>query len=100
MAITLERQLTDDEKQQILGMHARRCWATYHAIPEDEKVQFNHIRAFVEGGASELHNIAPMCEVHNKAKGRLPLEHFRVRLRLLDFFSGGDALTLRDCSLS
>ena len=99
MAITLKRQLTDDEKQQILDMHGRNCWATSHSIPASETVQFDHIRAFVEGGTSEMHNIAPMCEMHNKAKGRLPLEDFRVRLRLLDFFSGGDALTLRDLLL-
>ena len=36
-----------------------------------------------------------MCETHNKAKGALPLEDFRVRLRLLDFFSHGDAVTLQ-----
>lgn len=96
MAITLKRQLTDDEKKQILDTHGRNCWANGHAIPANETVQFDHIRAFAEGGISEMHNIAPMCEMHNKAKGRLPLEDFRVRLRLQDFFSGGDTLTLRD----
>lgn len=99
MAITLRRQLTDDEKEQILDEHGRKCFATGHAIPGEEPVQFDHIRAFAEGGASELHNIAPMCEMHNKAKGRLPLGDFRVRLRLEDFFSGGDALTLKDLLL-
>lgn len=96
MAITLKRQLTDDEKEQILKEHGRKCFATGHSIPDGEPVQFDHIRAFAEGGVSELHNIAPMCEMHNKAKGRLPLEDFRVRLRLEDFFSEGDALTLKD----
>ena len=37
-----------------------------------------------------------MCEVHNKAKGALPLEDFRVRLRLQEFFSHGEAVTLKD----
>jgi hypothetical protein len=36
-----------------------------------------------------------MCEMHNKAKGALPLEDFRVKLRLDDFFSHGDAVTLK-----
>lgn len=44
---------------------------------------------------SELDNIAPMCEVHNKQKGTLPLEDFRVSLRLKQFFSEGDGLTLK-----
>jgi hypothetical protein len=58
-------------------------------------VHFDHIRAFKSGGKTELPNIAPMCETHNKAKGALPLEDFRVRLRLQEFFSHGDAVTLK-----
>lgn len=69
MAITLKRQLTDDEKQQILEQHGSNCFATGHHIPENEPLHFDYVRAFAEGGASELHNIAPMCEMHNKARG-------------------------------
>src|SRR5271166_6555219 len=76
MAITLKRQLTDDEKQCILKTHGRKCFATGHPIPEGDIVQFDHIRAFASGGLTELSNIAPMCELHNKAKGALPLEDF------------------------
>jgi hypothetical protein len=36
-----------------------------------------------------------MCETHNKAKSTLPLEDFRVKLRLQDFYSRGDAVTLK-----
>lgn len=36
-----------------------------------------------------------MCEVHNKQKGTLALEDFRVSLRLKQFFSEGDGLTLK-----
>jgi hypothetical protein len=95
MAITLRRQLNEDEKQVILKTHGRKCFATGHVIPDDEVIHFDHIRAFVTGGVTELHNIAPMCETHNKAKGALPLEDFRVKLRLDDFFSHGDAVTLK-----
>ena len=95
MAITLKRQLTDDEKKIILKQHGRICFATGHAIPEGETVQFDHIRAFSTGGVTELSNIAPMCETHNKQKGPLPLEDFRVKLRLNEFFGNGDALTLK-----
>lgn len=58
-------------------------------------MHFDHIRAFADGGLTELDNIAPMCETHNKAKGTLPLEDFRVKLRLGGFFSHGDSLTLK-----
>jgi len=96
MAITLKRQLTDDEKQQILRQHGRKCWATGMEIPEDQPVQFDHIRAFTRDGESELANIAPMTAECNRMKGTLPLEDFRVKLRLQKFFAGGDRLTLGD----
>lgn len=96
MAITLKRQLNDAEKQIILSRHGRKCFATGHEIPNGDKVHFDHIKAYSLGGASELDNIAPMCEFHNKAKGMLPLEDYRTKLRIEKFFERGDRLTLRD----
>ncbi len=95
MALTLKRQLNDAEKALILKQHGRVCFATGHPIPEGDQVQFDHIRAFSNDGATSLDNIAPMCETHNKMKGALPLDDFRVSLRLKEFFSQGDALTVR-----
>src|SRR5947199_779004 len=95
MAITLKRQINDEEKQIILERHGRKCFATGHEIPESESIHFDHIHAFALGGESDLHNIAPMCEHHNKAKGTLPLGDFRMKLRLEDFSRLGDRLTLR-----
>jgi hypothetical protein len=95
MAITLRRQLTDAEKEQIIRQHGRKCFATGHEIPETEQVQFDHIFAFSRGGITELENIAPMCSQHNKEKGALPLQDFRTKLRLEDFFGSGDKLTLK-----
>lgn len=96
MTLTLKRQLTEDEKKRVLAVHGRKCFATGHTIPDSETVQFDHIHAFVEGGKSELDNIAPMCETHNKEKGTLPLADYRVKLRLREFFNAGDAQTLKD----
>lgn len=95
MAITLKRQLDDSEKQTILKRHGRICFATGHKIPDGDSLHFDHIRAFALDGESELDNIAPMCEPHNKAKGMLPLQDFRIKLRLDAFFNEGDRLTLR-----
>jgi hypothetical protein len=95
MAITLKRQLNDGEKEIILNRFGRNCFATGHPIAEGDPLHFDHIRAFVDSKETELNNIAPMCEVHNKQKGRLPLEDFRVKLRLEKFFAQKDALTLR-----
>jgi len=72
MAITLKRQLDDSEKRKILERHGRFCFATGHPIAENEVVQFDHILAFAHSGPSELENIAPMCEIHNKQKGTMP----------------------------
>lgn len=95
MAIMLRRQLNDADKATILQRFGRTCFATGHAISDEDVIHFDHIRAFSSGGSTELDNIAPMCEVHNKAKGALPLEDFRVRLRLRTFFADGEAVTLK-----
>jgi hypothetical protein len=95
MAILIQRQISDDEKILILERFGRICYATGHVISEDDEVHFDHIRAFIFDGATEIDNIAPMCQTHNLQKGRLPLEDFRVKLRMDDFFSLGQALTLK-----
>lgn len=96
MTTTLKRQLSEDDKQRVIEIHGRRCFATGHEIGEDSPLHFDHIRAYTTSHYTELDNIAPMCEAHNKAKGTLALEDFRVKLRLQEFFRGGDSLTLKD----
>jgi hypothetical protein len=95
VTVTLRRQLDDGEKTRILSQHGRVCFATGHPIPDGDTLEFDHIQAFASDGQSELDNIAPMCDPHNKAKGTLSLADFRVKLRLEDFFGGGDSLTLK-----
>jgi hypothetical protein len=62
MAITLKRQLSENEKDQIIGTYGRVCFATGHDISADEPLHFDRIHAFAECGTTELNNIAPMCE--------------------------------------
>ena len=95
MAITLKRQLNDEEKKIIIKRHGRICFATGHEIPAQDSIHFDHIHAFALGGRSEIENIAPMCEHHNKAKGMLPLEDFRISLQQKEFFRTGERLTLK-----
>ena len=95
MAITLKRSLSEDEKLLILKRDGRTCYATGHPIDEGESLHFDHIKAYARGGSTELNNIAPMCEKHNKEKGTLSLYDFRTKLRMGKFFSQGDALTLQ-----
>lgn len=96
MAITLKRQISEDEKKRILERFGRKCYATGHEIPENEEIQYDHIKAFANKGVSEVDNIAPMCKTHNLQKGRLPLEDFRIKLRMNEFFEKGNTLTLKD----
>ena len=96
MAISLKRQLDEKDKEIILNRHGRVCFATGHKIPEGDNIHFDHIKAYARGGVSELDNIAPMCEYHNKSKGMLPLEDYRIKLKLEEFFKQGNRLTLRN----
>ena len=94
MTVTLKRQLNDDEKNHILTIHGRKCFATGHEISDGEEVHFDHIQAFTLDGVSELDNIAPMRQDHNLQKGTLSLVDFRVKLQLNEFFKRGDRLTV------
>ncbi|MDR2803897.1 MAG: HNH endonuclease [Treponema sp.] len=96
MAIMMKRQLNDAEKEEILQKFGKICYATGHKIPDGEEIHFDHIKAYSTGGLTELNNIAPMCREHNLAKGALPLEDFRTKLRIAKFFETGNRLTLKD----
>lgn len=96
MAITLKRQISEYEKKRIIERFGRKCYATGHEISETEEIQFDHIRAYADKGVSEIDNIAPMCKTHNLQKGRLPLEDFRIKLRMDEFFEKDNTLTLKD----
>jgi len=96
MAILLKRQISEDEKKQIIEKFGRICFATGHPVDKNETIQFDHIKAYTSGGASEIDNIAPMCGKHNKQKGQLPLYDFKIKLKIDEFFESGDNLTLKN----
>ncbi|MCW1734283.1 hypothetical protein [Anaerorudis cellulosivorans] len=41
MAIILQRQITNEEKGQILAKFGRICYATGHQIPESDEIHFD-----------------------------------------------------------
>ncbi len=94
MTTTLRRTLTDEEKSVILNRYGKKCYATGHPIPDGEIVEFDHIHADSRGGSTDLNNIAPMCQKHNRQKSAFSLEDFRVKLLLRNFFDSGPYLTL------
>jgi len=82
------------EEQQILSRYRRRCYITNHPIPEDQRVEFDHIEA---GGPDNIDNKAPICSQHNKKKGaELSLMEFRDKLEMEEFFSGPPEKKLDD----
>ena len=95
MAITLRRQLDEDEKARILQLHGRKCFASGHDIPGGEVVHFDHIRAFADGGPSEMQHRAHVRDAQQSKRHSSPSRFPRSVARLEEFFSGGDALTLK-----
>jgi len=54
MAITLRRQLNEDEKKIILEMHGRNCFATGHPIPNSDPIHFDPINVRI---GDVIHNV-------------------------------------------
>ena len=52
-----KRQLSEAEKQKILGQHGRKCFVDGEPIPNDEPIEFHHIKPFSSGGPTSLSNI-------------------------------------------
>jgi hypothetical protein len=63
MAILLKRQLTDSEKADILKQHGRMCFATGHQIPDDETIQFDHIKAYSAASRPNC-TTSPQCALN------------------------------------
>ena len=58
------RKLNPDEETRVIDQHGRVCFAPVIRF-EHDRLEFDHIKAFSSGGATEINNIAPMCRAHN-----------------------------------
>jgi hypothetical protein len=94
--MTQRRQLTESEKRKVLQQHGRRCFVDGAPVPEDETVEFHHIRAFSKGGLTELDNIAPVCGKHHRTIGTMSLQEYRDKIALEAFFEDGEPKYLDD----
>ena len=54
MAVTLTRQISDDEKKIILERFGKVCYATGHTINNESDVQYDHIKAYADKGHRKL----------------------------------------------
>ncbi len=82
-----KRQLTEEQKQEIIRRHGNKCFVTGHEIPEGEKPEFHHIKPYSEDGETTIDNEAPVCKEHHKHIGTLSIQEFRDKLELESFFS-------------
>jgi len=82
------RQLSDHEKQEVLEQHGRRCFIDGEPIPEEQAIEFHHIKPFSLGGRTTLDNIAPVCRRHHRTIGTMSLQEYRDKIELGQFFEG------------
>jgi hypothetical protein len=92
----MSRQITDVEKRAVLDRQGMRCFIDNHPIDSESDVEYDHIRAFAEGGASTTDNIAIVCKKHNREKRTLSLAEYRDRVNLRRFFEGARKRRLDD----
>jgi len=97
---TIKRQLTQEEKAQVLA-HQRRgeilyCFVEDHPIQDEGEVEFHHIRPFSEDGPTEIANIGAVCKDHHRRIRTLSLSEFRDQLAMGRFFDNPSPRRLDD----
>ncbi len=83
-----KRQISDQEKNEILLEHGRNCFIDGAPIPKKETVEFHHIKPFSQDGPTNKDNIAPVCKQHHRRIGTMSLQEYRDKIRLGVFFQG------------
>jgi len=91
-----KRQITDEEKRKVLEVHGRVCFVDGAPIPEDETIEYHHIKAFSMDGASNIDNIAPVCKTHHRTMGTMSLQEYRDKIELSKFFEDNEPKYLDD----
>ena len=91
-----KRQLSEIEKERVLEQHGRRCFVDGEPIPDEEPLEYHHIKPFSGGGPTTVDNIAPICKRHHLTIGTMSLQEYRDRIELGRFFEGGEPKSLDD----
>lgn len=94
--MTLPRQITEAQKQEVMARQGLRCFIDNHPIESEADVEFDHIRAYSTGGETTIDNIAVLCRRHNRDKRDLSLAEYRDRLAMRAFFAGAGKRKLDD----
>jgi HNH endonuclease len=91
-----KRQISDEEKQEVLERQGLRCFIDNHPVADAGDLEFDHVQPYAEGGTSTTANIAAVCKKHNREKGTLSLSEYRDRLDMRAFFEGATKRRLDD----
>ena len=91
-----KRQLTRQEKEQVLAKHGLRCFVDGAPIPDKKEIEFHHIVPFSQDGSTTVDNIAPVCRKHHRTIGTMSLQEYRDKLELEKFFGDGEQKYLDD----
>lgn len=67
-AVTLTRLISDAEKIIILERFGKVCYAIGHDINDESDIQYDHIKAYADKGASDIDNIAPRKTVSQEKR--------------------------------
>ena len=94
--MTERRQISEKEKQFVLEHSGRRCFIDGAPIPEDEEIEFHHIKPYSRRGATNVENIAPVCRNHHRSIGTMSLHEYRDKLDIERFFESGEPRYLDD----
>jgi hypothetical protein len=98
--ISLKRQISESEKQQVLEQQRRNevlyCFVDDHPIDSEGDVEFHHIKPFSEDGPTEVANIGAVCKDHHRRIRTLSLSEFRDQLAMDRFFDHPDQRRLDD----
>ena len=97
---SLDRQLTEPEKKQVLAQQRRGgvlyCFAEDHPIDDEGDVEFHHIKPFSEDGPTEIANVGAVCKDHHRRIRTLSLSEFRDQLAMVRFFDHPEPRRLDD----
>lgn len=82
------RAPNDNEKEELLRIHGRKCYVDGEPIPDGGVIHFHHIKPWSDDGPTVMDNIAPVCKSHNLSMGTMSIEEYRDRITLRNFFEG------------
>lgn len=83
-----KRSLSETEKLEVQRIQrstdgALRCYISGEIINlENDAIEYDHLKAFVNGGDTDTSNMRIFLKKFNREKGKMPLEAYKTRIPL------------------